>query len=72
MALKIAEIVTQAEREAFQDRRDLTLDGQPAHILSSKSPFAFVVRSDGRGGRVEYSWHAVRSVIENRGGAFRS
>lgn len=72
MALKIPEIVTQAEIEEFKDRDDLTLDGAPALVLKAAGGFARVVRRDGKGGETIYSWFAVRSVIEERGGAFRS
>jgi hypothetical protein len=72
MATRIPEIVTQAERESFMDRDDLTLDGLPALVLKAAGGFARVVRRDCKGGEVIYSWFAVRSVIETRDGAFRS
>ncbi len=72
MATTYVGAVLKAEREAYVDREDLTLDGQPARILSSKSDFAIVVEIGPSIKRIEYSWHAARNIIATRGGAFRS
>jgi hypothetical protein len=63
---------TADEIEEFKARDDLTIDGVPALVLRAEGGFARVVRRDCKGGESVFSWFAVRSVIETRGGAFRS
>ncbi len=72
MALRIPEVVTKEEIEEFKAMDHLTIDGHPALVLRAEGGFARVVRRDCKGGETIYSWFAVRSVIETRGGAFRS
>jgi hypothetical protein len=63
--------VSTEEREALM-ATPVTLNGRPALISGRLAPFAMVRTNDGERAYVgEWSWHAVRHVIETNGGAFR-
>ena len=49
----------------------VTLDGERARIFGLRQPFASVMRCDGKGGHVEFSWDAAARIVA-KGGAFTS
>ncbi|MFZ2238397.1 MAG: hypothetical protein WAV90_02495 [Gordonia amarae] len=50
----------------------VTLDDAPARIRGAGLPFARVIRSDGRGGDVEFSWPTAALIVAEKGGRFAS
>jgi len=60
-----------ASQHCLMHKRPMTLDGEPAVITGSSRPFAIVLRADGKGGDVEYSWPAVARIVA-KGGHFIS
>ncbi len=59
------------ERTALVRTRGVTLNGRPARIAGISLDFPVVSYADGSGS-VEYSWQAVRLVVNQRGAAFRT
>jgi hypothetical protein len=60
--------VSDADKQRYVDMM-VTLDGKPAKVCGRLNDFA-TVRSDSNS--AEFSWYAVRTVIENRNGEFSS
>lgn len=71
-------IVYMHEKQGFVDSSRMTpgfctLDGRPAVVCGFRERFAHVARiTTDAPHSVEYSWHAVKHVIEHRNGAFKS
>lgn len=63
--------VTLEEKTVFVDAK-VTLDGHPAKIGGLKCAFATVATIGRPSYSVEFSWFAVRNVINNKGGKFES
>lgn len=62
--------VTQEEKDEFMDLGVL-LDGEPARIVGRRLPVATVRTTDGSRS-AEFSWDAVKHVVETKEGRFRT
>ena len=69
MRTKSRDETTIEQKQQFCQTK-VTLNGMPAKVCGTRNEFASVVGKSGE--RYEWSWHAVRHVIENRGGVFTS
>ena len=81
--MKVNHFVGEEAVEEYQERKTqgmtfqgapCTLDGRPARIGLHESGFARVYTTDGAMGALSYewSWFAVKHVMEVHGGAFQS
>ena len=62
--------ITQAERDAIVDRRDITLNGMPAKVIGRLERFPRVATLSVNGLSLEYCWQTVKMVCDHDGGAF--
>ncbi len=67
--------VTRAEKENLvkeAQANGITLNGEPAQLVNVKSKFPIVRTIENDGPAHEWNWKAIRNIITNLNGEFKS